>query len=277
MLRLPLPCLIQPFGIPALWAIALSIFIIDSIASAQIGVPGTPGGTGTPSNGGTPTYGDGTSTTLCPIRLLGRVEDVDGAGNLVCRYKIFVASNCVSDEYRVDLPCNVNKSDCKDGMCATPDTSNLIPVAPPDPNAVPTQPGSPPMPNPNPVPITDPNTIPGYRNAYASSSLSTGIPAVAPGSTRTIVPVEPNTNITEKFASLDQAGVIKHFRLIRIEKTEADGTKTTLGSGFQIPAIPAGRTTVPAVFRSMQNKTYQVEEYSSTGNIEWSYIVHESM
>lgn len=246
---------------------ALSILVVDSVATAQIGVPDIKGGGGTPSNGGT-------STSICPVRLVGRVEDVDGSGNLVCRYKIFIASNCAADQYKVDLPCSVNKVDCVSGACEMPNTSNLIPVNPPDPNAVPTNAGNP---MPNPMPVNDPLTIPGYAKAVASSALNAGIATVPAGSTRTIVPIGANTTATVKYATSMQAGGDKHFKLIRLEITEADGSKTTVGSGFEIPSLPAGETAVPTVFRSIQNKTFQVEEYSDTGNIEWTYIVHESM
>jgi hypothetical protein len=248
--------------------LVLSIFLMDSVATAQISVPGGKDGYGKPSNGG------GTSTSVCPVRLIGRVEDVDGSGNLICRYKIFIASNCATDQYKVDLPCAVNKTDCTNGSCAVPNTSELIPVSPPDPNAVPTNVGNP---MPNPMPVNDPSTIPGYANAYASSALNAGIAAVPAGSTRTIVPIGAGTTATVKYATYQEAGVEKHFKLVRLEIAEADGSKTNVGSGFEIPAIPAGETKVLTVFRKLQNKTYQVEEYSDTGNIEWTYIAHESM
>lgn len=259
---------VRRFSFRILGALALSTYLLNSIATAQIGVPDIKGGGGTPSNGG------GTSTSVCPVRLVGRVEDVDGSGNLVCRYKIFIASNCAADQYKIDLPCSVNKVDCVSGACEMPNTSNLIPVNPPDPNAVPTNADNP---MPNPMPANDPITIPGYAKAFASSALNAGIAAVPAGSTRTIVPIGANTTATVKYATLMQAGGDKHFKLIRLEITEADGSKTTVGSGFEIPSLPAGETAVPSVFRSLQNKTYQVEEYSNTGTIEWTYIVHESM
>jgi hypothetical protein len=119
---------------------AMAIAAFPSSGFAQIGTPSIKGGGGTypDQNGGSPNNG-GTSTAVCPTRLVGRVEDVDGNGNLVCRYKIFIASNCVMDQYKLDLPCSVNKTDCMNGTCQNPNTSNLIPVAPPDPNATPQQ------------------------------------------------------------------------------------------------------------------------------------------
>lgn len=258
----------------ALLTCAVAITAFPSSGFAQIGTPSIKGGGGAypDQNGGSPNSG-GTSTAVCPTRLVGRVEDVDGNGNLVCRYKIFIASNCVMDQYKLDLPCSVNKTDCMNGTCQNPNTSNLIPVAPPDPNATPSN-GETPIPVA--APVNDPTTIPGYSKTYASSALNMGIDAVPAGSTRTIVPIGAATTATVKFARLSQAGVDKYFKLIRLEITETDGTKTTVGSGFEIPALPAGETAVPTVFRSIQNKTYQVEEYSITGNVEWTYIVHES-
>ena len=241
----------------------------EPITLQQIGAPSIKGGGPTPPNNG----GTGTSTTYCPFRLVGRVEDVDGSGNLVCRYKIFITSNCAADEYRIDLPCNVERSSCAGGSCQIPHTSVLVPVSPPDPNAVSQDIG---LPMPNPMPANDPTTVPGYTKAFASDAMNGGVAPVSAGNTRTIVPVGATTTATTKYATYSQPGGDKHFKLIRIEVTEPDGSKITIGSGFQIPSIPAGETVVRSNFRQLQPKTYQVEEYSNTNNIEWTYIVHEN-
>lgn len=267
MRRLQFRASFESYGLRFLAVMVIALGFLDSVAFAQISVPNINGG------GGTPTNNNGTSTSVCPVRLIGRVEDIDGSGNLICRYKIFIASNCGADEYRVDLQCNVNKVDCINGSCANPNVSTLIPVSPPDPKAASNDINDP---IPNPMPVNDPNTIPGYYRAFASSSLNGGIVPVPAGSTRTIVPIGANTTATVKYAKYTEGTVDKYFKLIRLEITEADGSKKTLGSGFEIPSLPATETVVPTVFRSMQAKTFQVEEYSNTGNVEWTYIVHES-
>jgi hypothetical protein len=238
---------------------------VDPITLPQIGPPTIKGGGTPPNNGGT-----GTSTTYCPDRLVGRVEDVDGSGNLICRYKIFITSNCTDDERRVDLPCSVERSPCSGNSCPVPHTSVLIPVSPPDLNAASQDIGQPPP------PADDPITIPGFAKAFASDAMSGGVAPIPAGNTRTIVPVGATTTATTKYATYPQPGGDKHFKLIRIEVTEPDGSKITIGSGFQIPSIPAGETVVPSNFRQLQSKTYQVEEYSNTNNVEWTYIVHEN-
>ena len=244
----------------------LCLVLVSTVTAQQIG-PDPKEGSGTPS-------GDSTNTaSICPVRLIGRVDDIDGSGTAVCRYKIFVASDCRTQQYRIDLPCTVNRSDCQNGVCSTPTATRLIPVAPPDPNTVPEIPGNP---MPMPQPIVDPVTIPGYDKAFAASSLATGLLSPAPGSSRSFSPVAPNTREVVKYARYSQNGVEKFFKLVRVEVTEADGSKLTIGTGFQIPSIPNPETPVPTVFRSLQNKTYQVEEYSNEGAIVWTYIVHEN-
>lgn len=248
-------------------SLLFALVVTVSSVRAQISAPGTNEGSGAPG-------GNSTSTTsICPVRLIGTVDDIDGAGNRTCRYKIFVASDCAAQQYRIDLPCNVNKSDCQNGTCATAIETGITPVAPPDPNAIPEIPNNP---MPTPQPVVDPVTIPGYDKTYAASSLATGLLPSPAGSTRSIVPVARNTRTTIKYARYTRNGVDKYFKLVRLEVTEADGSKLTIGTGFEIPTIPVGETAVPTLFRPIQNKTYQVEEYSNNLSIEWTYIVHEN-
>jgi hypothetical protein len=244
----------------------LCLVLVSTVTAQQIG-PDPKEGSGTPS-------GDSTSmASICPVRLIGKVEDIDGSGTAVCRYQIFVASDCRTQQYRIDLPCYVNRSDCQNGVCSTPTVTRLIPVAPPDPNTVPEIPGNP---MPMPQPIVDPVTIPGYDKAFAASTLATGLAPLPANSSRSFSPIAPRTQEVVKYARYSQNGVNKFFQLFRVEVTEADGSKLTIGTGFEIPAIPDLKTPVPTVFRPLQNKTYQVEEYSNEGAIVWTYIVHEN-
>jgi hypothetical protein len=129
---------------------------------------------------------------------------------------------------------------------------------------------------PMPQPIVDPVTIPGYDKAFAASTLATGLAPLPANSSRSFSPIAPRTQEVVKYARYSQNGVNKFFQLFRVEVTEADGSKLTIGTGFEIPAIPDLKTPVPTVFRPLQNKTYQVEEYSNEGAIVWTYIVHEN-
>lgn len=144
---------------------------------------------------------------ICPIKLVGVVEDVDNEGVVTCRYQVYLATDCRSNTFLVDVPCNVSPAHCNGSQCSASVRFELTPT------------------------VSSLPEVTGEQYRYSATTLDS-------------MSLDPDGNT--RFRAIDGSVVSQYqvfdgtayYKLYKIQVSEGSGPNFDLGVGIKVGQAP---------------------------------------